>query len=89
MKSTIRTRRLRRCGWPRQWRWWTSSRADLIERLADPDHVVRAAAARACAQSGTPTARQALREALTDTSIIVQEAAEESLARKGGQTQMI
>jgi HEAT repeat protein len=85
MKSAIRTRRLRALRVATAMAVVDEIESDLIERLSDPDHVVRAAAARALAQSGTPAARQALREALTDTSIIVQEAAEESLSRKGGQ----
>jgi HEAT repeat protein len=89
MKSAIRTRRLRALRVATAMAVVDEIETDLIERLNDPDHVVRAAAARALAQSGSTAARQALREALTDTSIIVQEAAEESLSRKTGPAQLI
>jgi len=51
----------------------------LIERLGDEDHVVRAEAARVLAACKTPAAHQALVDACGDRSVIVQEAAEESL----------
>ena len=51
----------------------------LVERLADEDHVVRADAARALSACNTPTAHRALADACGDRSVIVQEAAEESL----------
>jgi HEAT repeat protein len=53
----------------------------LIERLADEDHVVRAEVARALATCHTPAVRDALIEARGDRSLVVREAAEESLAR--------
>ena len=59
----------------------------LIQRLGDEDHVVRAEAARALGNCNTPAACNALAEACADRSIVVQEAAEESLARlQGGMT---
>ncbi len=51
----------------------------LIELLSNEDHVVRAEAAKALAQCDTDTARQALADALIDRSVIVQEAAQNSL----------
>ena len=51
--------------------------SELRER--DEDHFVRAGAARALARCDTPGARVALRAALLDRSVTVQEAAEQSL----------
>jgi HEAT repeat protein len=51
----------------------------LLERLGDEDHVVRAEAARALGRCNTPAAWHALGEACRDRSVVVQEAAEESL----------
>jgi HEAT repeat protein len=81
MKSTIRTRRLRALRVATAIAVVDELESDLIERLSDPDHVVRASAARALGQSGSATARRALRDALTDSSVIVQEAAEDGLTR--------
>ena len=53
----------------------------LVQRLADEDHVVRAEAARALGDCNTPAAWDALADACGDRSIVVQEAAEESLLR--------
>jgi HEAT repeat protein len=53
----------------------------LIERLADEDHVVRAEAARALGTCNTPLTREALNAARGDRSLVVREAAEESLER--------
>jgi len=52
---------------------------DLHERLLDEDHLVRAEAARVLALCDTPDTHDVLREALTDRSLIVREAAEASL----------
>jgi HEAT repeat protein len=52
---------------------------NLHERLLDEDHLVRAEAARVLALCDTTETHEALREALTDTSLIVREAAEASL----------
>ncbi len=53
----------------------------VIELLNDDDHVVRQAAAKALADCGTQPSWEALRDALLDRSVIVQEAAEHSLER--------
>ena len=53
----------------------------VIDRLADEDHVVRAEAARALAACNTPAVREALDAARGDRSLVVREAAEESLVR--------
>jgi HEAT repeats len=52
---------------------------EFIERLADEDHLVRAEAARALGHCHTGTVVDALREARADRSLVVREAAEESL----------
>src|SRR5207302_8527770 len=54
---------------------------EFIERLADEDHLVRAEAARALGNCHTGTVVDALREARADRSLVVREAAEESLER--------
>ena len=51
----------------------------LLQRLGDEDHVVRAEAARALAACPTAAVRQALADAIGDRSVVVQEAAEQSL----------
>jgi len=62
----------------------------LIELLSDEDHLVRADAATALGQCNTRQVAQALREALLDRSVTVQEAAQRSLmslARNAGKTE--
>jgi len=51
----------------------------VIPLLSDADHMVRAAAAKALADCKTMPTRKALRDAMLDPSVVVQEAAEESL----------
>lgn len=53
--------------------------AQVIELLSDEDHFVRVEAAAALASCGSDASRQALREALLDRSVAVQEAAQSSL----------
>ncbi len=53
----------------------------LIERLADEDHVVRAEAARALVRCNSSAVHDALIAARADRSLVVREAAEESLTR--------
>jgi len=53
----------------------------VIGLMSDEDHVLRADAARALGSCGSPPAIAALREALLDRSISVQEAAEQSLEK--------
>ena len=53
----------------------------VIELLSDEDHMVRIAAAKTLADCGTMPTWEALRDALLDRSVIVQEAAEQSLNR--------
>ncbi len=57
--------------------------ARVLKLLSDADHVVRTQAARALAACDTPGARAALREALLDRSVTVQEAAQRSLRQLG------
>ncbi len=53
----------------------------VIARLSDDDHMVRIAAAKALAECDTMPSWDALRDAMLDKSVIVQEAAEASLMR--------
>ncbi|MGQ9573937.1 MAG: HEAT repeat domain-containing protein [Thermoguttaceae bacterium] len=53
----------------------------VIGLLSDEDHLVRIEAARALAECSSQPTVEALREALADSSPVVQEAAEESLQR--------
>ncbi|NLS96553.1 MAG: HEAT repeat domain-containing protein [Planctomycetaceae bacterium] len=53
----------------------------IIKRLSDDDHMVRIAAAQALSECDTMPTWEALRDAMLDRSIIVQEAAEASLLR--------
>lgn len=53
----------------------------ILELLRDSDHMVRAAAAQALGSCPTTAARDALRDALLDRSVVVQEAAENGLFR--------
>jgi len=51
----------------------------IIERVSDEDHLVRAAAAKVLAECRSMPTWEALRDAMLDRSVIVQEAAEQSL----------
>lgn len=53
----------------------------IVELLADDDHMVRLAAAQSLASCRSVPTWEALRDALFDRSVIVQEAAEQSLER--------
>jgi len=53
----------------------------IINRLSDDDHMVRIVAAEALADCDTMPTWEALRDALLDRSVMVQEAAEQSLMR--------
>lgn len=61
----------------------------ILALLRDSDHMVRAAAAQALGNCPTPAARDALREALIDRSVVVQEAAEHSLFRLAEQLRQL
>jgi HEAT repeat protein len=58
----------------------------VIGLLQDPDHFLRAEAARALAHCTSPLAQQSLREALLDRSTAVREAAEEALRKISHET---
>jgi HEAT repeat protein len=58
-----------------------SLETQVIKLLSDEDHMVRIEAARALAECGTKPSWEALRDALLDRSVVVQEAAEQSLER--------
>ena len=51
----------------------------IIEQISDDDHMVRVAAAKILAECGTKPSWEALRDALFDSSVAVQEVAESSL----------
>ncbi len=55
--------------------------SSIIQLLSDDDHMVRIAAAKTLADSDSMPSWEALRDALLDRSVIVQEAAEQSLMR--------
>ncbi|HEY2883402.1 MAG TPA: HEAT repeat domain-containing protein, partial [Pirellulales bacterium] len=81
LRARSRTRRLRGVAIAAAMQLVTRLEGAIIERLADEDHLVRAEAAKALGQARSPKARQALQAALDDRSVIVQEAAEQSLTR--------
>jgi hypothetical protein len=81
LNAKSRTRRLRGVGAALAMGAIADLEPALIERLADEDHVVRAEVARALAACHTPAVREALNAARGDRSLVVREAAEESLAR--------
>ncbi len=79
MQSRSRTRRLRAVGVAISMGVVPDVETAVIDLLSDDDHVIRSEAARALGSSNSATSRQALREALVDRSIVVQESAERSL----------
>jgi HEAT repeat protein len=79
MQSSLGKRRLRALSIARLIAVVPQVLEGVLELMADDDHLVRAAAAAALGDSDTPLARQALAQALVDTSVIVQEAAHTSL----------
>ena len=82
LNARSRTRRLRAITMADAMNLSAELETPLIERLADEDHLVRAEAAKSLAACSTPTARRALQDALADRSIVVQEAAQESLGQQ-------
>jgi HEAT repeat protein len=56
--------------------------AEAIELLGDPDHVIRAEAARLLGSCHSPTSQAALKRALADESVMVREAAAASNSRR-------
>ena len=79
MKNQSRTKRLRAVAIAFAMEAIADLEASVIALLSDEDHLVRAEAAKALAICDTANVRQALRDALYDRSVIVQETAERSL----------
>ncbi|MEX0937811.1 MAG: HEAT repeat domain-containing protein [Pirellulales bacterium] len=79
MQTPSRVRRMRALAVARATRTVRELEGQILELLADDDHMVRAEAAKSLALSDSATARPALTEALGDRSISVQEAARASL----------
>ena len=79
LRSPARSRRLRALSMAASMGVTDRVEYDLHERLLDEDHLVRAETARVLIHCDSPDTHEVLREALTDTSLIVREAAEASL----------
>lgn len=79
MKNHSRTRRLRAIAVACAMDAVAQLEVPILALLVDEDHLVRAEAAKALAVCDTPAVRQALREAMRDRALIVQETAERSL----------
>ncbi len=79
LQARSRTRRLRGIAMAASMNVVPDLENAIIERLSDEDHLVRAEAAKALAVCKSAKAQSALRRALSDRSIAVQEAAEWSL----------
>lgn len=79
LRSPARSRRLRALAMTAVMNLAPRIEYDLHERLLDEDHLVRAETARVLAACDTPDTHEVLRETLTDSSLVVREAAESSL----------
>jgi HEAT repeat protein len=79
MRSQSRSRRIRALAVARAMEMASQLEDKIIEMLSADDHTLRAEAARALEGCHTLKTRQALRAALLDRSVIVQQAAESSL----------
>ena len=79
LRAKSRTRRIRGLAMARAMEIVPEVELQIVALLADEDHLVRVEAARALAASTSPAAREALRQSLLDRSVVVQEAAEQSL----------
>ena len=79
LRSPARSRRLRALSMSVAMGLVSRIEYDLHERLLDDDHLVRAESARVLATCDTTDTHEALREALSDSSLTVREAAEASL----------
>jgi HEAT repeat protein len=89
LKSRIRTRRLRGLEVAVAMDAVYLVEPLIIGLLGDPDHYVRAEAARTLAYCNTPLAHQSLRNAMKDRSVAVREAAEQSLQKLLAEGSMI
>lgn len=85
MKAKARGRRLRSLMMVSAMQCAKDLEEDVLLLLKDEDHLVRAAAAQALSACSTEKTLIALREALLDRSVTVQQAAEESLLILSGQ----
>lgn len=83
LRSSTRTRRLRALEVATAMNAVHEIEPLIISFLAEEDHFMRAESARALGMCDTALARRALREALMDRSIAVQEAAEHALQKLG------
>ena len=81
LTTASRTRRLRGLAMAQAMQIVARVESTVIGLLADDDYVIRAEAAKALAWCDSETACAALRETLFNRSVIVQEAAEESLLK--------
>jgi hypothetical protein len=79
LASSARTRRLRGLALARVMECVAALEPVIIRLLKDDDHIVRTEAAVALAQSESPASREALSEALNDSSSAVREACTRSL----------
>jgi HEAT repeat protein len=84
LRSAVRARRLRGLLMAATMDMAAEAEGEILERMEEEDHLIRAAAVRALAAAGTPRARAALREALLDRSVTVQRVAEECLLETAG-----
>ena len=80
LKSPMRTRRLRGLTIARTIDCVESVEGAIVEMLGDEDHLVRMEAATVLADAATPGSVAALQEVLSDSSEVVREAAQRSLA---------
>jgi HEAT repeat protein len=80
MQSASRVRRLRAIALAEAMELVTEREPELIQLADDPDHMVRTAAIKALARCRSESARQAIRRALTDRAIAVQQTAQAILA---------
>ncbi len=85
LQARSRTRRLRGVAMACAMSLVCELEAPLIERLSDEDHLVRAEVAKALAACSSAEAQTALRAALNDRSIVVQEAVQWSLQQSRDQ----
>lgn len=79
MRSQLRTRRLRAVAVASAMEAVPRVERSLRKLLSDEDHIVRIEAARALAASDSTETRAALAETLTDNSVLVRQAAQQSL----------
>jgi HEAT repeat protein len=79
LESPGRTRRIRAMEVAEAIQVVPELESSVLEQLSDSDHMIRVKAAQILADCNTAATQRALREALLDSSVVVQEAAEASL----------